>query len=175
MQGNAAGPPWFGVVTPETARTSRSAVFAHARRARQVPDNSSDTPIVVFLPNVAALSRQCRCCLLRRARDSRKPCSNCRPRMSPAICRRRLARYKQPLKLEGQLALPGPLARARSRDLPWRAMACCSTRRCLPAPAAALSLHRSAQRIHEVDDFRRLALARRLDLLAGLLFLQQLL
>ena len=44
------------------------------------------------------------------------------------------------------------------------------------APTAnALCVHASAQSIHETDDFRWLALSRRLDLLAGLLLLQQLL
>ena len=41
--------------------------------------------------------------------------------------------------------------------------------------AAALGLDAPTQRIQEVDDLRRLAIARRLDLLAGLLLLQHIL
>jgi hypothetical protein len=47
-----------------------------------------------------------------------------------------------------------------------------SSSRSLPS-ACSLHLDAPAQRIHKIGDFRRFALARRLDLLAGLLLLQQ--
>jgi hypothetical protein len=50
-----------------------------------------------------------------------------------------------------------------------------ATRRRLPALSAGLGFHGAAKRIHEVDDLGRSTFARRLDLLSGLLFLQQLL
>src|SRR5437667_104434 len=53
-----------------------------------------------------------------------------------------------------------------------RRAAMCRARRVLASLAIpALRLHASAQRIHEINDFRRCALSWHFDLLAGLLFL----
>jgi hypothetical protein len=52
-------------------------------------------------------------------------------------------------------------------------MTSCSPRRLPPLPAGPLRLDAPAQRIHEVYDLRRLTLARDIDLLAGLLLLQE--
>src|SRR5262245_64385726 len=92
----------------------------------------------------------------------------------PSHCGRRGAGVAQQRRAQLGRAL-GPFARARSRGLLRRAIARCSTGCRLPALSATFGLHRPAQRIHEVDDLGRSALARRLDLLAGLLFLQQVL
>jgi hypothetical protein len=51
-------------------------------------------------------------------------------------------------------------------------MIACTSRGLAPFPAAALRLDTPMQRVHEIDDFGRLALSRRFNLLAGLLLLQ---
>src|SRR3954465_5105584 len=64
---------------------------------------------------------------------------------------------------------------ARTSSLFGRPMVTGGPFRLAPLSATALRLDAAAQRIHEIDDLRRLALARRLDLLSGLLLLQQVL
>jgi hypothetical protein len=63
--------------------------------------------------------------------------------------------------------------RARPSGLLRRSMDAGTSRGLLSFPAAALRPDTPTQRIHEIDDFGRLALARRFDLLTGLLLLQQ--
>ena len=64
--------------------------------------------------------------------------------------------------------------RARTPRLLWGAVIARARCSLAPVTAASFCLHTTPERVHEVDDLGRLAFARRLDFLPGLLLLQQL-